>query len=282
MMDVSAGRVVLVLLGALVLAAGLGAAVGGIVRLLLTHVEPWIVARFARRWPGRAERAVGFVALVGEGGAIGGLALGLSGLLTFGIGLGLGGHFSVESLSSFDGPWLIAIVAGTALGDGAGVLAAVVRGERLPLGWPGWRPMGLAPLLAVGLVGLTVGWSLGLTAAGVDIEQQGLAQALLGASGGEWWLVAVYTVLGAPLVEELLFRGWAQGLLTRRFGVRSGILLQAVAFGLLHLDQLWAIPPIILIGLGCGWLRHRSGSLWPGVLLHVLNNSLALVSALSG
>ena len=76
-----------------------------------------------------------------------------------------------------------------------------------------------------------------------------------------------------------MFRSWLQGRLAARWSPAVAIGLQACAFSALHMDRLWALPPILLIGVTAGWLRQRSGSLLPGVAFHFGNNSLALVSA---
>ena len=41
----------------------------------------------------------------------------------------------------------------------------------------------------------------------------------------------------APLCEEIVFRGFLQPLLVRSFGAASGVLLAALAFGLMHLQE---------------------------------------------
>jgi membrane protease YdiL (CAAX protease family) len=78
-------------------------------------------------------------------------------------------------------------------------------------------------------------------------------------------------VLLAPVAEELLLRGVVFGALRNRFGPSLAIVLSAALFSVLHVA--WAVMPIIfMLGLVFGWLRQRSGSVWPSVLLHGLNN----------
>ena len=80
---------------------------------------------------------------------------------------------------------------------------------------------------------------------------------------------AAVVVLG-PFNEELLLRG----LLLGRFGAhgywRSGIVLSAVLFAALHFDRVHILE-LTAAGLLTGWLYYRTRSLWPAVLLHVLN-----------
>jgi hypothetical protein len=267
-----------VVAGITAVAVGAGAALGVGLRWGARRGIVWVEHAFAAQGPERAATIARWAVGLAEAALVGGLALGMGGVLTIGCGVALGGAMSPDAMASLNGAWLVAAVGGTAAGNVGGVVAGAVRGEALPVGWPGWRWLGAAPLLALGVVGATVAWSAGLMAAGVGVEQQGLAEALAGAHGWEWGFLAGYTVVVAPLVEEALFRGWGQSLLGRTFGPRAALVLQAVAFGVLHLDRLWAIPPILLIGLACGWLRARSGSLVPGLVLHVLNNTVALLT----
>jgi membrane protease YdiL (CAAX protease family) len=75
------------------------------------------------------------------------------------------------------------------------------------------------------------------------------------------------------VIEELAFRGIMFGALLRaQFSPRETVLLTAFAFALLHLS----IPSLVThvpLGLYFGWLRQRSGSLWPGMLAHACHNA---------
>jgi membrane protease YdiL (CAAX protease family) len=90
------------------------------------------------------------------------------------------------------------------------------------------------------------------------------------------WTVLSFVVVPA-IFEELAFRGVMFGLLRRSLEAREAIILTAVAFGLLHLS----VPTLIThvpMGLYFGWLRHRSGSLYPSVLAHALHNGLVVAA----
>ena len=80
----------------------------------------------------------------------------------------------------------------------------------------------------------------------------------------------------APAAEELVFRGAVQRL-ARPLGRKNAVLLQAVLFALQHgspAAAAWAL----VCGLGLGWLADRTGRVWPGMLLHTLNNLLVLAA----
>jgi membrane protease YdiL (CAAX protease family) len=82
----------------------------------------------------------------------------------------------------------------------------------------------------------------------------------------------------APAVfEELGFRGVIYGLLRRSLDAREAVLLSAIAFGILHLSVPMLITHVPL-GLYLGWLRHRSGSLYPSMVAHFLHNGLVVAA----
>ncbi len=104
-------------------------------------------------------------------------------------------------------------------------------------------------------------------------------------------LAGVAVTLG-PLVEEVLFRGvlltallgWRRGPGVNRTYSRTRMLaavaISAGVFGLVHLPELgylwYAVPNLVLLGVGAAWLRLQSGSLWPAVLAHGANNLVAV------
>lgn len=88
-------------------------------------------------------------------------------------------------------------------------------------------------------------------------------------------MIAVYPAL----FEELAFRGFLQERLARVMKGSDALILQAMLFSVLHLSPLM-LPSLFVIGYAFGWLRQRTGSLWPGVVLHGLWNSWCLVGEL--
>ena len=83
---------------------------------------------------------------------------------------------------------------------------------------------------------------------------------------------ALFVVAVTPAVlEEIIFRGMLQGRLMALFGRGGGLFVTAAAFAIVH--QSGPILPIHLgAGLYLGWLRERSDSLFPGMLMHFLYN----------
>jgi len=92
------------------------------------------------------------------------------------------------------------------------------------------------------------------------------------------WLFMLGGVVIAPLVEEIFFRGFVFGGLRKRYGWRKAALASSALFAAIHL-QLTAIVPIFVLGYIFAYLYHRSGSIWPAVLMHLVSNALALGAA---
>ena len=87
----------------------------------------------------------------------------------------------------------------------------------------------------------------------------------------------VVVALIAPFVEELTFRGLGFTLL-ERFGRWPAIVLVGIAFGLAH-GLVKALPPLVVFGMCIAYLRSRTASVFPGMILHVGYNSLVLLFA---
>ncbi len=87
-------------------------------------------------------------------------------------------------------------------------------------------------------------------------------------------------VIMAPIVEELLFRGAIEGHLLRKWKHPAGaIVFSSLVFGLAHGNWVQA-PFAFVIGLALGWIYYRTGSLLPGILMHFVNNSTAVLGFL--
>ncbi len=84
--------------------------------------------------------------------------------------------------------------------------------------------------------------------------------------------------------EEFFFRGYLLNALGTRVTPRAAILFSGIIFGLFHvifLDSL-AIERFVsstLLGIVLGWICVRTGSLWPGMLLHMVHNGLLMLAS---
>lgn len=89
-----------------------------------------------------------------------------------------------------------------------------------------------------------------------------------------WLGIACISVLG-PVLEELLFRGAITGILLRKYAPAKAILLSALVFGIFHINPVQVVGAT-LSGVLFAWLYYKTGSLVPGILIHILNNSLSV------
>ncbi len=95
-----------------------------------------------------------------------------------------------------------------------------------------------------------------------------------GKTGWGYWLAAISSVVVAPIIEELLFRGVLFAGLAKRWPVWLAAVVSSLAFAVLHGQVNVGIYTFVL---GCllSWLYVRSGSVYPGILVHFLNNLVA-------
>ena len=96
-------------------------------------------------------------------------------------------------------------------------------------------------------------------------------------------LAGVAACLGAPIVEEIFFRG----LLYRSFRNRLGVLLASVIagaiFGILHTQYpLIVRPELMFFGVIAALLYERTGSLLPGIAMHCFIDASGFELALTG
>ena len=88
-------------------------------------------------------------------------------------------------------------------------------------------------------------------------------------------------VIGAPIVEEVFFRGLALRAFEARMRPRIALVVSAVVFGFAHLQPL-QFPALVAIGLVCGWLAQRDGRLGRAVWAHLGFNAVAVTMLLVG
>ena len=90
-------------------------------------------------------------------------------------------------------------------------------------------------------------------------------------------LLILVTVIIAPFCEEVLFRGFLQQFLENHWkDVTKAILITSMFFAAFHMNPGWIIQ-IYLLGIILGYLAWKTGSIFPGLILHSLNNGLVLI-----
>ncbi len=148
-------------------------------------------------------------------------------------------------------------------------------GLRRPASWGRSAALILGCLVAVAVAGAILGQFL---EAG---EEQGLVpDGWDGSRAAPFVANFVVVALFAPLVEEYVFRGVGHSLVSSVAGPTVAIVATALAFGLAH-GLVVALPVLSLFGAILGWLRWKSGSLYPPMILHGIFNAGALIAAVT-
>jgi membrane protease YdiL (CAAX protease family) len=92
----------------------------------------------------------------------------------------------------------------------------------------------------------------------------------------EAYLLAIFGMTFAPLLEELFFRGFLYPVLARRLGVATAVVLTALSFGLIHAPQLgraWGpVLVIFLVGIALTVTRAVTKSVATSLLMHAAYN----------
>jgi membrane protease YdiL (CAAX protease family) len=91
-------------------------------------------------------------------------------------------------------------------------------------------------------------------------------------------LLILMVVVGAPVVEELVYRGLLQGALVRRLGRGVGLLAAAALFALIHFRPV-EYPGLFVAGLVFGGCALIGGRLGPAIAAHLAFNAVGLLIA---
>ncbi|MHB1487041.1 MAG: CPBP family intramembrane glutamic endopeptidase [Acidimicrobiales bacterium] len=104
------------------------------------------------------------------------------------------------------------------------------------------------------------------------------AQQLTGVAHGSGLVVlGLFVCLGAPMVEELFFRGLLLRALRRRMGSALAVLVSGLAFGLAHAEALQLVG-LAAFGVVLGILAEKFKRLGPGMVAHAAFNALAVIA----
>lgn len=90
-------------------------------------------------------------------------------------------------------------------------------------------------------------------------------------------IISIITVgIVAPFAEEFLFRGVIYKTLNKNISITWTIIIQAVLFGLFH-GNLIQGSYATLLGLIFGYVTYKTKSLWPAIIMHMVNNTIATI-----
>lgn len=153
--------------------------------------------------------------------------------------------------------------------SGRGGLAAAVR----RLGLVSFRPGTAVRWIAVALVGYLAFAILWAEIFGAPKQED-----IAGQLGPLWAQILLIAIL-APLSEEICFRGFLFGGFRMRFSFPVAAIGAGLVFGLLHFSTGWStVPQLAVLGVAFALVYEKTGSLWPPIIFHALNNAFVLVT----
>lgn len=121
----------------------------------------------------------------------------------------------------------------------------------------------------------------GIEQAMMQMEQQveALTTAFLDVADAQGLMLNLLVLALVPAIaEELFFRGALQRLLTDAINAHLAIWAAAFVFSAIHF-QFYGFVPRLLLGAALGYLYWYSGSLWPSVVAHFVNNAMTVILA---
>ena len=145
-----------------------------------------------------------------------------------------------------------------------------------PASWK--RALGLAVLCLVLIYVFSLAYTGVLSLLGDfdATEEQGLVPDEWDSSRAAPFIAFFLAVtLLAPFVEELTYRGLGFSLFSP-YGIVLAIVATGLLFGLAH-GLLIGLPVLTFFGIVVAWLRAKTGSVYPGILLHAVFNGIALL-----
>jgi membrane protease YdiL (CAAX protease family) len=138
-----------------------------------------------------------------------------------------------------------------------------------------WPAVGLMAAAFAAFYAFTLVW---VAILGVSPDDTKLPDEL-GVKDSTYALLAVAFLVAvvAPMAEEFFFRGFFYGALRNWRGPWPAAVLTGLVFGAIHVGSAEAafLLPLGFFGFSLCLLRERTGSLYPGIALHCMNNSLA-------
>jgi membrane protease YdiL (CAAX protease family) len=185
------------------------------------------------------------------------------------------GSFFVAVLGQGEMPYLLAMQ----VVDSGVVLAFCIIARRDVIAALRWRGgtllwCGAGAAMGFATFGLATGLSAALRAL-VGVDEARYADEYL--SAGLGWTIIILSVCVQPaVIEELAFRGVIFSSLRETLSPFEAILVSSVMFMVIHL-MVPMFPFLLVIGLMLGWLRHRTGSMYPGIALHFTHNLLVVL-----
>ncbi|UBH05005.1 putative abortive infection protein [Leucobacter sp. Psy1] len=174
----------------------------------------------------------------------------------------------------------VALLVSGLMGIIALAVAVLIRIRGLePFGFRRARPLHLGVGAGLGVLAYGLGIVAALVYTALTGQAENVQEGYQAAAAGGWLSLALAIVAGAlitPLGEEGFFRGVLANALLARYGAWVGVLVSAAVFAVAHgINPI--LPVAFVVGVMTALLFRWSGSIWPGVVLHGVNNAVALI-----
>jgi sodium transport system permease protein len=151
--------------------------------------------------------------------------------------------------------------------------------QTLRLRMPDWRAMAGALLIGVSAWGVVSGITLRLMPPPESLSRALEKVLMIDDRSMPLWALWLLVAVTPALCEELFFRGLVMSGL-RSFGKWQAIVIAALLFGVAH-ASIYRLLPTFCLGVLLGFVAWQSNSVLPSVILHALNNGLAITLARS-
>ncbi|GAA2234681.1 type II CAAX endopeptidase family protein [Promicromonospora sukumoe] len=175
---------------------------------------------------------------------------------------------------------IVGLVVSGAMGLVAFSAAVLVRIRGLSaFGIRRAKPRHLVVAALLGVAAYVLGTVAAIVYMVVSGDTQNVQTSYQAAAAGGWWSLAFAIIAGAvltPLGEEAFFRGVLANAFLARYKAWIAVLASAAIFAVAHgINPV--LPVAFVVGVLTALLFRWSGSIWPGVLLHGVNNATALL-----
>lgn len=223
------------------------------------------------------------------------IAAGIGALVTIAVSL-VASRFLLEWLVDYRWPIAVYVVVATVLGYGPVLVfcwwASRRWGRRSVRADGGlftrWADAGWGPLTWVCCLAAQVVLAVLITATDIPFSSNTDGIDAVGAERGYVIATLISAVIAAPVVEEIVFRGYVLKSFLARMHWVAAVVLQGVLFGAAHVDPVRGTGNIGLVvvlsgaGVVLGGAAYLFRRITPSIVAHAIINSIAMTFALTG
>lgn len=133
--------------------------------------------------------------------------------------------------------------------------------------------------IGFGILVILIFYNLGIGSLGFESQKS-----IFEIFGKDFWGISIAFIIAliiGPLTEEIFFRGFVLKTLAKFLGPVWGIVLTALIFASVHFE-FQSIMPLLILSVVLNVLFIKTRSIWPGIVFHILNNTIAFTVVLLG